>query len=250
MPLDLKNVSVTYGGCDVLSDVSISLPERGLLLLVGANGSGKSTLLDVLSGEVRPSRGLIVDDREQRIPRRRLRSISSRLYQRIAIPPSITPAQLLDFALFGQSLDGLVRPTRSFDSLLQTGRIHPAVLSLIVAASALSSAELWTTPFARLSIGQQRLGLLVSTLSMSRTVLLLDEPLAGLARPLKAEVLQAVRELAKERMIVLVEHDYSEIVCDSTQVVGLVAGRIDPETLLSGHAGTNGGATLKEGEGR
>src|SRR5258705_5666547 len=57
--LEVKNLSVAYGGLRALSDVSLSVAERSFVTLVGPNGAGKSTLFNTISGVVAPTSGAI-----------------------------------------------------------------------------------------------------------------------------------------------------------------------------------------------
>lgn len=57
--LEVARLSAGYGLVNVLNDVSIAVPQDGIVALVGANGAGKSTLLRAISGLIKPSRGTI-----------------------------------------------------------------------------------------------------------------------------------------------------------------------------------------------
>ena len=57
--LSVKKIGASYGHVQALSEVSLEVPERGTVTLIGSNGAGKSTLLKVISGLLRPKRGSI-----------------------------------------------------------------------------------------------------------------------------------------------------------------------------------------------
>jgi len=57
--LNVKKISASYGHVQALSEVSLEVPEKGAVTLIGSNGAGKSTLLKVVSGLLKPSRGSI-----------------------------------------------------------------------------------------------------------------------------------------------------------------------------------------------
>ena len=57
--LSVKQISASYGHVQALSGVSLEVPEKGTVTLIGSNGAGKSTLLKVISGLLKPSRGTI-----------------------------------------------------------------------------------------------------------------------------------------------------------------------------------------------
>jgi branched-chain amino acid transport system ATP-binding protein len=57
--LSVKKIGASYGHIQALSEVSLEVPERGMVTLIGSNGAGKSTLLKVISGLLRPKRGSI-----------------------------------------------------------------------------------------------------------------------------------------------------------------------------------------------
>src|SRR5260370_17253507 len=68
--LEVKNLSVAYGGLRALSDVSLSVAERSFVTLVGPNGAGKSTLFKTISGVVTPTSGAITFGGESLLSRR------------------------------------------------------------------------------------------------------------------------------------------------------------------------------------
>ena len=57
--LEIKSLSVSYGGLRALADVSITVPEDSFISVIGANGAGKSTLFRTISGATMPSEGSI-----------------------------------------------------------------------------------------------------------------------------------------------------------------------------------------------
>ncbi len=57
--LETQGLSVDYGGVHALRDVSVKIPEKGVVAIIGANGAGKSTLLKTLVGIVRQSKGAV-----------------------------------------------------------------------------------------------------------------------------------------------------------------------------------------------
>ena len=93
MALEVREVSVSFGGLDALSDVSLHVPEGSITGLIGPNGAGKTTLFDVITGMRKPSRGSVTfNGRDLRgvSPYRRSRLGLGRTFQRLELFGTLT----------------------------------------------------------------------------------------------------------------------------------------------------------------
>jgi glycine betaine/proline transport system ATP-binding protein len=200
-----------------LSTVSLTVPEGGILAVMGPSGSGKSTLLRVANMLVRPTRGEVtVDGRPLSVMtdsmlREFRRATMGMVFQSFGLLPHLT---VLDNVAFPLALAGLSRRDRQDRARHWLARIG-------------LSADEGSYPSQISSGMQQRVGL-ARALIAEPPVLLMDEPFAALdpitRRDMQDQVLSLQSELRKT--VILVTHDPAEALRMADQVALLRAGRL------------------------
>jgi branched-chain amino acid transport system ATP-binding protein len=220
--LALDNVRAGYGPAIVLDGVSLALPERGSLAVLGRNGVGKSTLLLTIMGYTQVSRGRVVwqgDDITRRPPHRRARAGVGWVAQEREIFVSLTVEENLTVAA-------------------RAGRWDlPAVYDLFPRL-----AERRGNFGNQLSGGEQQMLAIARALTTNPALLLLDEPLEGLAPIIVEELSAAIRRMTSEgsNAFILVEQ-HADIALSLTQAAIVIErGRIihsgPSAQLLADHA--------------
>jgi branched-chain amino acid transport system ATP-binding protein len=182
--LELRDVRSGYGEAVVLDDVSIALAARGSLAVLGRNGVGKTTLLLTIMGFVPLARGAVRlrgEDISRLPPHRRAHLGLGWVPQAREIFPSLTVEENLTVA---------ARPGRW--DLAAVHRLFPRL------------AERRANLGNQLSGGEQQMLAIARTLMTNPSVLLLDEPLEGLAPIVVEELVAAVRRMAEDDSIALV----------------------------------------------
>ena len=224
MALEVRGVSVNFGGLAALSDVSLDVPDGSITGLIGPNGAGKTTLFDVITGMRRPSRGEVTfngRDLKGVSPYRRSRLGLGRTFQRLELFGTLTVRENVRVAASvgrrrGRSPDaGHASVDEVTDGLLR--RVH---------LEAVAEARADTLP-----TGTGRLVELARALAIHPTTLLLDEPASGQNPEETNRFADILRTLSTDGLaILLVEHDMELVmsVCDTVFV--LVQG----EVLCSG----------------
>ncbi|HVY10356.1 MAG TPA: ABC transporter ATP-binding protein [Mycobacteriales bacterium] len=227
--LELDGLSVSYGGMRALSDVSLLIPEGGVVALLGANGAGKTTTLRTISGLVRAEAGKI---------RFRGRSVERTAPHRISamgimhVPEgrgifrSLTVAENLEMAEYGR---GRAAKGTSGDVIEQAVEQFPALGDrLKQTAGTLSGGEQQMLALARAFVAQPKL-------------LMLDEISMGLAPKITEQLFEAIRAVAASGVGMLLIEQYVDAalsIADFGYV--LEKGRIvdlgDPGDLRSGDA--------------
>ncbi len=208
-------LTVGYNGRAVLRDVEINLPPGQSLALVGTNGSGKSTLLKTLVGLVPPLSGSVGE----------LRGSVAYLGQVHAVN-GLLPVQARDVVMMARY------PRRGLLARLTT-QDRDAVR---VAMDRLGIADLARRPLRALSGGQRQRVFLAQVLAREASVLVLDEPTAGLDAGSTERYLAIVQEeLRRGAAVVTATHDIAEALqCDQAM---LLAGRVvasgEPQDVLS-----------------
>ena len=228
MALEVRGVSVSFGGLAALSEVSLDVPDGTITGLIGPNGAGKSTLFDVITGMRGPGRGSVTfngQDLKGVSPYRRSRLGLGRTFQRLELFGTLTVRENVRVAAsVGRRrarrsvADGHESVDEVTDRLLR--RVH---------LDGVAEARADTLP-----TGTGRLVELARALAIHPTTLLLDEPASGQNPEETSRFADILRALSADGLaILLVEHDMDLVmsVCDTVFV--LVQG----EVLCSGTPG-------------
>lgn len=220
--LELRDVRAGYGEAVVLDGVSVSVPQNGSLALLGRNGVGKTTLLLTVMGFVRVSHGSVRfegRDISRLPPHRRARLGIGWVPQERDIFPSLTVEENLGVA---------ARPGRW--SIEDMYRLFPRL------------KERRANMGNQLSGGEQQMLTIARTVLTNPAILLLDEPLEGLAPIIVEELTEAIRIMAKDEGIALVlVEQHAEVALGMTKNAivierGVVAHRAPSSQLLGDQA--------------
>jgi ABC-type branched-subunit amino acid transport system ATPase component len=231
--LEARNISKFFGGVRAVRDCSIAVEPRTITALIGPNGAGKTTLFNVLNGFLKPDSGTVfVRDKDvSAFPLwKRSRAGLSRTFQLSRIFKNLSLRENLLLALredddrffsmvFGSPTDMAYEP-RIADALKIVG------LDIDLAR-----------PASDLSYGQQKLFDLARAILNPHSILLLDEPVAGI-NPVLREKLAGILKTLRDQgeTVLLIEHDMDFVrqVADAVIVMdqGSVLTQGDPETVL------------------
>jgi len=226
--LTLDRISLSFGGVHVLQDVGFDIEPGSILGLVGPNGAGKTSLFNCISGHYRPSSGSILIDGVEVLGQSPARLVHHGLARTFQHPALQLHASVLDNVLLG----GHTRlPGDAVSWALRLPYTWRAERALRDEAVELLERQGlgWA---ARLSADELSHGLhksieLCRALMMHPSLLLLDEPAAGLSHGEVEQLIATVRRLRDEddMTIVVVEHNMSLIARLTDRVVVLDHGR-------------------------
>jgi len=225
--LEVDHVSKRFGGVQALDSASFRVQESQLLALIGPNGAGKTTLLNIIAGTLSPTAGQ-VRFRGKRLngrpPHERVRMGIGRTFQQANIfdGMSVLENVMVGCHLRGQCdlMDAAVRTPRARreeeDVYLDAVRF----LNLVgLGSKAVEDAG--SMPF-----GQQRLLAIARALAAGPSILLMDEPGAGLNRLEKTDLIDLIRRIQQMGITtILVEHDMELVMQLAEWVVVLDHGR-------------------------
>jgi ABC-type branched-subunit amino acid transport system ATPase component/ABC-type branched-subunit amino acid transport system permease subunit len=218
-------VSMSFGGVRALSDVSLTVERATIHSLIGPNGAGKTTLVNVWSGFYRPDAG-VVELAGERISGWSPAAIARRgLVRTFQTPQLFEDLGVLDNVLVGASAHRLGSAAAA---LLGLSRVDAAARDVGVAALAETGLHaLAHTRAGALALGDRRRLEIARALAAGATVLLLDEPAAGLSAA-EIEELDALLARVKARgtTIVLIEHHMDLVMAISDRVTVLDEGRV------------------------
>ena len=224
--LHASGIVKSFGGVQAVRGVSFDVAEREIVAVIGPNGAGKTTLFNVITGFYAPTagevrfRGLPITG----WPAHRLARLGlSRTFQNVQLFSSLTA---IENAMVGCERDA---PARFLGcALALPGTRSEARDHLDRAARALATVGLERSALAAaggLPFGQQKLVELARALAASPTLLLLDEPAAGLNPSEKTEMMRLIAGIREQGVAVLIiEHDMRMVMGVSDRVVVLDHG--------------------------
>jgi neutral amino acid transport system ATP-binding protein len=227
--LEVEEVVRTFGGVRAVDGASFVVQEGSITGLIGPNGAGKSTLFATIAGSLKPDSGRIVfaGRRIDRTPTYRIaRAGVVRTYQSARV---LTRMSVLDNLLLaskghpGERLTELVlRPLAARAHERHTNARARELLALV-------GLESYAYAYAgTLSGGQRKLLDLARVLMLEPSLVLLDEPMAGVNPTLRVQLLEHILAVRRDRGItfLIVEHDLDFVMQATDRVVVMNEGRV------------------------
>jgi len=226
--LSVENVSLSFGGVKALQGISFDVREHEVRAIIGPNGAGKSSMLNVINGVYHPQQGTI------RLRGREFHDMDSheaalmgiaRTFQNIALFKGMS---VLDNIMTGRNLK------MRCNFLQQALWIGPAKREEFEHRRAVEEVidfmeiqHIRKTPVGKLPYGLQKRVELARALAAEPTLLLLDEPMAGMNLEEKQDMCRFVLDVNDHfgTTIVLIEHDMGVVMDISDRVVVLDYGK-------------------------
>ncbi len=205
--LQVEKARKTFGGLVAVNDVEFAVKGGEIVGLIGPNGAGKSTTFNLLTGVLAADSGTIRLDgtRIDGLPARAIAARGvARTFQHVKLVPQMTVLENVAIGAHLRSRTGVL------SAMLRLDRVEEA---RIIAEAARQIERVGLTPHmhkpaASLALGQQRVVEIARALSLDPSLLLLDEPAAGLRFAEKQQLSALLSRLRSEGMsILLVEHD-------------------------------------------
>lgn len=212
--LELRTVKKSFSDgrmrIDAVKGVDLCFPERGLFFLVGKSGSGKSTLLNLLGGMEKPTSGEVVYEgralssmSSRELDEYRARTVSF-VFQEKNVFPALTVAENITF------LEASAHPQKTLEELGIGGLLERKVYEL-------SGGQLQRVAIARALVRGCR-------------VLLADEPTGNLDRETSRELFSLLKQLSRDRLVIVVTHDRESAEAFGDVVITLKSGQVDEIT--------------------
>ena len=219
--LRIEGLCKSFGSLIATDDLHLDIAAGEIHAIIGPNGAGKTTLIAQLSGELRPDRGQVHfagrDITGLSVPARSNLGLA-RSFQITSIFPNFTA--LDNVALAVQAHAGhsfrFWRPAHTDPALRQPAREVLEGIGLGPRADELA---------ANLSHGEQRQLEIAMALATDPSLLLLDEPMAGMGRDESAKMVTLLKGLKGRHTIVLIEHDMDAVFALADRITVLVYGR-------------------------
>jgi branched-chain amino acid transport system ATP-binding protein len=220
--LRTQALSKSFGAFAANSDISLSFEAGARHALIGPNGAGKTTFINLLTGVLAPSAGEVYlgDDRVTELPQHaRVKRGMTRTFQINTLFPSLS-------ALESVVLAALEREGRSGVWWRTAAAERAAIDEAQGILARLRLGRDADTPTRALPYGKQRLLEIALALATRPTVLLLDEPAAGIPASESAELFQVIAALPREVTVIFIEHDMKLVFRFAERITVLVGGAV------------------------
>ena len=220
--LRTQALSKSFGAFAANSDISLSFEAGARHALIGPNGAGKTTFINLLTGVLTPSAGdvYLADDRVTELPQHaRVKRGMTRTFQINTLFPGLS-------ALESVVLAALEREGRSGVWWRTAAAERAAIDEAQGILARLRLDRDADTPTRALPYGKQRLLEIALALATRPTVLLLDEPAAGIPASESAELFQVIAALPREVTVIFIEHDMKLVFRFAERITVLVGGAV------------------------
>jgi branched-chain amino acid transport system ATP-binding protein len=226
--MEVKNVSLRFGGVKAITDISFDVKKGEIRAIIGPNGAGKTSMLNVINGFYTPQEGTIVfrgQERRAMKPHHAVRQGIARTFQNVALFKGMST---LDNIMAGRSV--MMHRTLFWQMLwhgpaLREEIEHREKVEEII--DFLEIQHIRRTPVGKLPYGLQKRVELGRALAMEPSLLLLDEPMAGMNLEEKEDMSRFIIDVNRQRgtTIALIEHDMGVVMDLSDRVVVLDYGK-------------------------
>jgi branched-chain amino acid transport system ATP-binding protein len=219
--LEIRGLSVHFGGLRAVDDVSFTVSRNRITTVIGPNGAGKSTLFNLISGSLRPREGQVLIegvDHTAQPPYCMQAAGLARSFQITNLFFELSVAENLRLA--SQVLEPLPmawRPVRA--SRIARARVDELLQRFGLLAKA-------GQPAGELSHGEQRRLEVAVAIACKPKILLLDEPTQGMSHGETQETAALIKSLAGDVTVLLIEHDIGLVMSLSDHVVVMHQGQI------------------------
>jgi ABC-type branched-subunit amino acid transport system ATPase component len=225
--LDVRNVTMQFGGVTALSDVSLSIRKGEILGLIGPNGAGKTTLFNVVTGVYTPTSGEVVFDGDSIVGWKRFEITKrgiARTFQNIRLFQEISALENVMVGVDAHHKSSVVGSIlRTPRSRREEGHARERAMELLKLVGIDEYAQVAGRS---LPYGHQRRLEIARALGTEPQLLCLDEPAAGFNPAEKQQLNELIFKVREQGYTVLViEHDMSVVMNVSDRVAVLDFGR-------------------------
>lgn len=226
--LELQCVTMSFGGFKAINDISLKFERKPVYGIIGPNGAGKTTLFNILSGFYRPKRGRLLFNGKDMTHLRAeqfARHGIVRSFQITSIFPNLSVMDNVVMSVQRRADGG----TKVFAKSDWHEHHRPEASALLDKVGIPSSLR--GRPAGDLPYGRKRALELAISLGAHPTVLLLDEPTAGMTTADVSRTTDLIAQLSADRTIIVVEHNLGVIANVADEIIVLQQGAL----LTRGH---------------
>jgi len=238
--LNVKNITLSFGGLDALSKVSMTIEPGLITSIIGPNGAGKTSILNCISGFYHPARGEIVygeKDLTHSSPHQVTKMGIARAFQNLELFGGLSVLDNLLLARHTNLKYNFLHAVLYFGKASRIEAENRAYVENVIDFMELEPYR--KSIVGNLSYGIQKRVEVARALTLDPELLLLDEPMAGMNIEEKEDIVRFTMDIKQERKttIILVEHDLGVVMDISDQIYvldfGQVIGSGTPEEVAS-----------------
>tara|TARA_R110000751_G_scaffold189187_3_gene295198 strand:+ start:16082 stop:16915 length:834 start_codon:yes stop_codon:yes gene_type:complete len=226
--LQVDNISLSFGGVKAISNISFDVKKGEIRAIIGPNGAGKTSMLNVINGFYHPQEGKITFRGKERISMRPHEAVGqgiARTFQNVALFKGMST---LDNIMTGRS--ELMKKNMFWQMLWHGPALSEEVEHRTRVEDIIDFLEIQhirRTPVGNLPYGLQKRVELGRALAMEPSLLLLDEPMAGMNLEEKEDMSRFIIEVNQQfgTTIALIEHDMGVVMDLSDRIVVLDYGK-------------------------
>lgn len=226
--LHIEDVTLTFGGVNALSNVSLHVPEGEIVSIIGPNGAGKTSLLNCISGFYHPTRGSIRFG-EHELGRAAPNVVTgfgiARAFQNLELFRGLTVVENLLLARHTHIRYSLLSGALFYGRASRIEAENRAYVERVIDFMELQAYR--RSPVGTLSYGVQKRVEVARALTLAPRLLLLDEPMAGMNVEEKEDMVRFILDIREEQgvTVVLIEHDLGVVMDISDRVYVLDFGQ-------------------------
>ncbi|MDR2257681.1 MAG: ABC transporter ATP-binding protein [Treponema sp.] len=220
--LQTEHLTKRFGQLSAVDDVSLAIPQGEIHAIIGPNGAGKTTLLDLITKRTVPTAGKTYFNNQEitQLPPEKIVNLGMcKCFQISKLFSNLTVFENIQIARINKT-------GKAFNLLpMKKGFLEDDVIRFL---SYVGMTEQRHEIAGYLSYGDQRRLEIAITLAMEPSLLMLDEPTAGVARAEGYEIMQLVQKLAKDHdmTMIFIEHDMDIVFNYSDQISVMNSGRL------------------------
>jgi len=220
--LEIKDLCKSFGGVQATDHINLQVKAGEIHALIGPNGAGKTTLISQLSGLLTPDSGNIIFNSRDITGLAAHEFSQAGLARSFQITSVFQDLNLIDnVALAVQAHDG--HSFRFWRNARREARLQSPALEYL---NQVGLADRAYQPASDVSHGERRQLEIAMALATNPTLLLLDEPMAGMGQDESALVISILKQLREHKSMLLVEHDMDAVFQLADTISVLVYGRI------------------------
>ena len=226
--MEMRNLTLRFGGVVAIKDISFDIREGEIRAIIGPNGAGKSSMLNVISGFYKPQEGEVIYKgavRPVTKPYEVARGGIARTFQNIALFEGMTVLDNVMTGRLNHMKSGLLSQAFWWGGAQREETANREVAEKVI--DFLEIQNIRKTPVARLPYGLKKRVELARALAAEPSILLLDEPMAGMNVEEKEDMSRFILDVNDEfgTTIVLIEHDMGVVMDLSDRVVVMDYGK-------------------------